>query len=347
MPLAAVVLGETVASFAAELWTGCDFGCSYCLPVARRWARRCGSGEESDAIGETRVRRRGGDSLNLERLNVMWEDGFSTWLPPAFLSQMSDPYPRLEESLRLTRRAIHALHGFGVGARVLTKSGTRAVVDFQSGPGTPLSLAGEGDHVDDLEHVDVNAEANLGSHPDDAYGATLTFMDDTDSRRWEPRAGLPSERIAGLQEAHRRGIRTWVSMMPVIGPAVPGEIIRGTHEFVDLFVLGPRFDPPWTERASSSRACPSLGPEDWREFAAGVVELCESLGAACFVVRSPEGEAADDQSELLREMDEYVDEQFWAECCRARKPSWVPLNSMDIEEQLSEICVAATRDGWQ
>jgi DNA repair photolyase len=47
--------------------------------------------------------------------------------------------------------------------------------------------------------------------PSDWFGVTLTFDNDTDSRKWEPGAALPGDRIAALKEAHNRGIRTWVS----------------------------------------------------------------------------------------------------------------------------------------
>jgi DNA repair photolyase len=54
--------------------------------------------------------------------------------------------------------------------------------------------------------------------PNDAFGVTLTFDNDADSRHWEPGAALPADHIASLKEAHRRNIRTWVSMEPVIYP---------------------------------------------------------------------------------------------------------------------------------
>ena len=72
----------------------------------------------------------------------------------------------------------------------------------------------------------------------DKFGVTLTFDNDADSRRWEPGAALSGDRIAALQEAHSRGIRTWVSMEPVIYPEQTLRLIEMTHEFVDLFWIG-------------------------------------------------------------------------------------------------------------
>jgi hypothetical protein len=42
----------------------------------------------------------------------------------------------------------------------------------------------------------------------DSFGVTLTFDNDADSKKWEPGAALPGDRIAALEEAHNRGIRT-------------------------------------------------------------------------------------------------------------------------------------------
>ena len=72
----------------------------------------------------------------------------------------------------------------------------------------------------------------------DKYGATLTFLSSKDSDEWEPGATYPGERIAALKEAHERGIFTWASLEPVIDPEQTLDIIRETHEFVDLFKVG-------------------------------------------------------------------------------------------------------------
>ena len=44
--------------------------------------------------------------------------------------------------------------------------------------------------------------------PNDKFGVTLTFDNPEDSRKWEPAAALPADRIAALKEAHNRGIQT-------------------------------------------------------------------------------------------------------------------------------------------
>jgi DNA repair photolyase len=74
--------------------------------------------------------------------------------------------------------------------------------------------------------------------PNDSFGVTLTLDNDVDSKKYEPGAAFPTDRIEALKEAHSHGIRTWVSMEPVLYPAQTMNLIQMTHEFVDLFWVG-------------------------------------------------------------------------------------------------------------
>jgi DNA repair photolyase len=56
--------------------------------------------------------------------------------------------------------------------------------------------------------------------------------------RWEPGAALPEEKINSLRRAHEKGIKTWVSLEPVLYPEITLEIIRRTYGFVDEFKVG-------------------------------------------------------------------------------------------------------------
>jgi len=119
-----------------------------------------------------------------------------------------DPYQPIDKEYQLTRQAIEILHKNGFNVTILTKGGKRAERDF-----------------------------NL-LRPDDEFATTLTFLDEQKSRQWEPKAAIPEERIETLRKAHELGIKTWVSLEPVIEPAESLEIIRQTHTFVDLFKVG-------------------------------------------------------------------------------------------------------------
>lgn len=74
--------------------------------------------------------------------------------------------------------------------------------------------------------------------PDDWFGVTLTFDNDADSKKWEPGAALPSDRIEALKEAQKQGINTWVSCEPVIDPAQTLKLIETTCDLVDFFWVG-------------------------------------------------------------------------------------------------------------
>jgi len=142
-----------------------------------------------------------------------------------------DPYQ--DENL-VTREAIQVLHENGYPVHILTKGGTKAIRDF------------------DL----------LG--PQDAFAASLTFLDERDSRKWEPFAAPPEERIVALKEAHKRGIPTWVSLEPVIDPEQTLAIVEVTHPFVDLYKVGKMNHYPMFV--------------DWKRFGRHIEGLLRELG---------------------------------------------------------------------
>ena len=73
---------------------------------------------------------------------------------------------------------------------------------------------------------------------DDCFGVTLTVHRADDVAKWEPNAAGLGRRIVNLQDAHSRGIRTWVSLEPVIDPEQSLDMIDATHEFVDHYAVG-------------------------------------------------------------------------------------------------------------
>jgi DNA repair photolyase len=133
-----------------------------------------------------------------------------------FLCFTCDPYQPLDVELKLTRQIIQRFQLFGISPNILTKGGSRSTRDF------------------DL----------LAKDPGAKYGATLTFLDESQSLQWEPGASLPQDRIKALREAHSLGIHTWASLEPVIDPEQSLQIIRETAAFVDEFKIGRwNYDP--------------------------------------------------------------------------------------------------------
>jgi DNA repair photolyase len=70
------------------------------------------------------------------------------------------------------------------------------------------------------------------------YGATLTFISREMSKKYEPFAADPEDRINALFVAHHSGIRTWASLEPVISTTQALLLIDTTYPFVDEYRLG-------------------------------------------------------------------------------------------------------------
>ena len=73
-----------------------------------------------------------------------------------------------------------------------------------------------------------------------AVGTTLTFLDETKSRAWEPYASSPQERLETLKILHENGIKTFASFEPTIEPKESLKLIERTLEenSVDHYKIG-------------------------------------------------------------------------------------------------------------
>jgi DNA repair photolyase len=147
--------------------------------------------------------RKGASLENIEHdLKVLGSDR-----TPIHLSFVGDPYDTGRNN-GYTRFALELFKKYNHPFQVLTKGGTKAVQDFD--------LYFEGCR----------------------FGVTLTCDNPDDSKKWEPGAALPEDRINALRLAHAKGIETWVSLEPVIDPAQTLHLIELTHEFVDHYGVG-------------------------------------------------------------------------------------------------------------
>jgi len=160
---------------------------------------------------------------------------------PVLLCFTCDPYCLLDTEKQLTRSAIQILHRYGHHIHILTKGGRRAIRDL------------------DL------------MTPNDAFSTTLTCLDEATSRKWEPGAATPADRIETARQFHDAGIPTWVSLEPVLDPDVALEIIRRTHTYVDLFKVG---------KLNYHAHAKTI---NWAKFAKEAVELLDSLGCKYYV----------------------------------------------------------------
>lgn len=154
---------------------GCGHGCAYCyVPKVIKQDRKefdAGAVPRKNYLATLRK-----DAGKYQAAGVKAQVTFSFTI---------DAYNPTDTSL--TRPAIRILLDFGLGFCVLTKAGTRALVD-----------------------------ADLYRPDRDAFDSTLTSLDDRFSKKWERNAALPGDRMAALRTMHDRGIFTWVSLEPTL-----------------------------------------------------------------------------------------------------------------------------------
>ncbi len=121
------------------------------------------------------------------------------------LSFVGDPYDRGRKDNSYTRKVLELFREYDQTFQILTKGGTKATFDF--------------DLYDN----------------DDRFGVTFTFINENDSKLWEPGAASPNDRIDSLRVAHECEITTWVSLEPVIYPEQTLALIGATYNYVDLW----------------------------------------------------------------------------------------------------------------
>jgi DNA repair photolyase len=156
------------------------------------------------------------------------------------LSFTTDPFHPGDNSL--TREVLLAIQDHGMGICTLTKGGQRALRDL------------------DIFRPDR-----------DAFASTLTSTDDAFSQKWERGAALPGDRMQTLKTFHDHGIFTWVSLEPTLDTESSLEIIKRTHEYVDLFKIG------------RANYLPMTSSTDWESYTHRIIELVAKLGVRHYI----------------------------------------------------------------
>jgi DNA repair photolyase len=111
----------------------------------------------------------------------------------------------------LTSTAIGVLINAGLHFTILTKAGIPSLFDLEK----------------------------LQEAPDlFRYGTTLVFSREEDRNIWEPYAASTIDRCKALRIMHEHGIRTWVSLEPMIDPDQSLFLICATAPYVDEYRLG-------------------------------------------------------------------------------------------------------------
>lgn len=218
--------------WAVNLYRGCGHGCLYCYGP--------------DTLRITKEEFHGNPKPREDIISKLTKDCQQLRLQGESLQILvcftCDPYQPINDHYQITRQAIQVLQFYGQKVTILTKGGKRSLFDL-----------------------------NLLRPGLDEYAVTLTCTDEAFSRKWEPNAAPPQERIGVLREAHNRGIYTWVSMEPVLYPEQSLELIRKTHPFVDEYKLG------------ILNYHPHAAKINWPKYGITAIELVKSLGKKLYI----------------------------------------------------------------
>lgn len=187
------------SDLALNLYVGCQHGCTYCYAPSATFKNR----EEF----YTNVHLKD-DIINRLEKDIKRRVKKKDRRTPVLLSFTCDPYQPIEGDMEVTRTAIKMLNESGFPVRILTKGGKLAQRDF------------------DL----------LSKYKRNEFGATVTLLNGWEE--WEPFAAPPSQRLENLQKAKEMGIKTWMSLEPILDIEQAVEIINMSHKFVNRYGVG-------------------------------------------------------------------------------------------------------------
>jgi DNA repair photolyase len=188
------------APLAVSAYRGCAHGCIYCFAPASTKRKR-----EMFLVPSARkdfLKNLESDLIKLSTAGDSRE---------VLMSFTTDPYQPCEEWFGLTRASLKLFNQYGIHYSILTKGGKRSMED--------LNL--------------ISERPDLGR-----YATTLTLWKPEDAVKWEPQAAPWPERIMALKRARELGIRTWVSIEPVIDPAQSTYLIAESLPYVDEYRIG-------------------------------------------------------------------------------------------------------------
>jgi len=193
-------MAREYSPYACNLYIGCSHRCKYCY--APHTLQKSGA----DYFGIPEPRKNVLKLLENDlKKNVYKEQ--------VLLSFVGDVYCNNADNSATTREALKLLNAYGAPVAVLSKGGKKMIRDIDV-------FLKFGDRI--------------------AVGSTLTFLDESKSKEWEPYASTPSERLETLKILHDCGIRTFASFEPTIEPEESLALIRKTLELdcVDHYKIG-------------------------------------------------------------------------------------------------------------
>jgi len=188
------------APLAVSLYRGCSHGCTYCFAPDVIHADR-------EKFLQATPRKNAIPMLQADAKELA-DNGDQREI---LMSFTTDPYQPVERQYKLTQTAIGILINHGLNFTILTKAGIPSLVDLERLKEVPGLFR---------------------------YGTTLTLNREEERRVWEPAAAPTIDRCKALRIMHEHGIRTWVSLEPLIDPEQSLFLICATAPYVDEYRLG-------------------------------------------------------------------------------------------------------------
>lgn len=220
------------SELACNLYMGCPHGCKYCF--APGCMRKTAEAWHSQTVPRKNV-------IELFRKDAHVLRGDKRKILFSFLS---DPYQPLEKQMRLTRQALEIVAENRLKSQILSKGSC------------------------ELISRDLPLMKTAGTE----LGITLSFIDDSKRRKWEPGAAAVEDRIQTLQAAHEMGIFTWVSLEPVIDPEQALKVISVLHPYVNFWKVGKLNHMKDVEEKV-----------DWKKFGEDVIQILDDCGADYYI----------------------------------------------------------------
>lgn len=178
---------------AVNIYTGCTHGCIYCYaPNVLRKTRE-------EFATKVEPRKDIVESIKKQIIREGLKD------KKIMLCFTCDPYP-FGIDTSVTREVIKVIKDSGNHVQILTKSGYRAIRDF------------------DL--LDKN----------DSFGVTIS-CNNMQKEKLEPKAAHINLRLSSLHDAKVMGLHTWVSCEPVYDVNIVYDIIK-TVDYIDMYRIG-------------------------------------------------------------------------------------------------------------
>jgi DNA repair photolyase len=219
--------------FAINIYDTCNHGCYYCY-AKKMYERFHGKG----SFCKTPEPRKN----IVEEVRKQLENEKITG-KMIHLCFTCDPYPA-EIDTTPTREIIKLLKAYGNHVQILTKGGRRAERDF------------------DL--LDEN----------DRFGVTYCGYTQNEFMAWhinqvEPNAESPMSRVIALASAHAIGIKTWVSIEPVLLASDVLEFLSENVLGIDLYRIGKLNYHP--------------SSINWHDFGHAAEEICKRRGLTYYI----------------------------------------------------------------